>query len=64
MDLETRRHDAAQQILLTAEIEMTGFQCSDFNNNNDDEKEIWEDLNEGDSKDRNIFNTIFWRFNL
>ena len=58
MDLETRRHDAARQILLTAEIEMNGYQRLDFNDNDDDEKEIWEDLNEGDSKNRNIFNIL------
>ena len=58
MDLETRRHDAAEQILLTAEIEMIGYQRSDFNDNDDEKKEIWEDLNEGNSKDRNIFNIL------
>ena len=58
MDLETRRHDAAEQILLTAEIVMIGYQRSDFNDNDDEKKEIWEDLNEGNSKDRNIFNIL------
>ena len=33
---------------------MIGYQRSDFNDN-DDEKEICEDHNEGDSIDRNIF---------
>ena len=58
MDLETRRHDAAEQILLTAEIEMIGYQRSDFNDNDDEKKKIWEDLNKGNSKDRNIFNIL------
>ena len=33
---------------------MIGYQRSDFNDN-DDEKEICEDPNEGDSIDRNVF---------
>ena len=46
--------DVGQKIPLAAEIEMIGYQRSDFNDN-DDEKEICEDHNEGDSIDRNIF---------
>ena len=36
---------------------MTGYLGSDFNDD-DHEKEIWEDPNEGDSKDRNIFDIL------
>ena len=35
---------------------MIGYKRSDFND--DDEKEIWEDPNEGDSIDRNIFDIL------
>ena len=49
--------DTGQQILSAAEIEMIGYQRSDFNDD-DDEKEIWEDPNEGDSIDRNIFDIL------
>ena len=40
-----------------AEIEMIGYQYSDFDDD-DDEKEIWEDPNDGDSIDRNIFDIL------
>ena len=46
--------DVGQQITLAAEIEMIGYERSDFNDNNY-EKEICEDPNEGDSIDRNVF---------
>ena len=36
---------------------MITYQRSDFNDN-DDEKEIWEDPNEGDSIDKNIFDIL------
>ena len=52
--------DVGQQILSASEIEMTSYQSLDFNDD-DDEKKIWEDPNEGDSIDRNIssiFQTI------
>ena len=48
--------DVGQQIPSTTEIEMIGYQRSNFNDN--DEKEIWEDSNEGDSIDRNIFDIL------
>ena len=49
--------EVGQQILSAAEIEMICYQYSDFNDD-DDEKEIWEDPNEGDSIDRNIFDIL------
>ena len=48
--------DVGQQIPSAAETEMIGYKRSDFND--DDEKEIWEDPNEGDSIDRNIFDIL------
>ena len=33
---------------------MTSYQSLDFNDDDDNEKKIWEDPNEGDSIDRNI----------
>ena len=36
---------------------MITYQRSDFNDN-DDEKEIWEDPNEWDSIDKNIFDIL------
>ena len=53
--------DVGQQILSASEKEMTSYQSLDFNDDDDDEKKIWEDPNEGDSIDRNIssiFQTI------
>ena len=49
--------DVGQQIPSATEIEMIGYLGSDFNDD-DHEKQIWEDPNEGDSKDRNIFDIL------